>query len=193
MKSCLGVDVARYGSDASAISLWWGYMLERVYVLHQLDTMTLADTVANLIEQYRVEHTCIDVIGIGAGVVDRLKQLGCKGIEGVNVSMAPSDPNRFVNLRAEMFWTFREAFRAGIISLPEDEGTPALIREITEFKYFYDSAGRLRIEAKDELRRRLGKSPDRADACALGFWAVTGKHTGRRFGCYFPGMEELGV
>jgi hypothetical protein len=67
-----------------------------------------------------------------------------------------------------MYWTLREALRNNELALPPDAKLQA---ELTNIKYKLDSRGRYQIEAKDEIRKRLGRSPDRADALALAVWA----------------------
>ena len=107
----------------------------------------------------------VDEIGLGAGVVDRLRQLGCRGLTPVNVSRAPHRKDLFQNLRAELAWQFREALERGEVALPDDDG---LLAELSALRYDYDTYGRIRLEQKDEMRRRIGRSPDRADAAILG-------------------------
>ena len=105
------------------------------------------------------------------GQVDRLRsrlpprQLGCRGLTPVNVARAPQRKDLFQNLRAELAWQFREALERSEIGLPEDD---RLVAELSALRYDYDTYGRIRLEQKDEMRRRIGRSPDRADAAILG-------------------------
>lgn len=74
--------------------------------------------------------------------------------------------DRFLNLRAELYWGLRERAAAGRLVLPQDD---LLLRQLGELRYRYDSRGRLKLESKDELKKRGVPSPDRADALALAF------------------------
>lgn len=110
----------------------------------------------------------VDVIGLGAGVVDRLKELHYD-VYGINVADRASDPERFANLRAEGYWRLRERFERGQIMIPDDD---ELINELTSLKYkIVNSNGQIRMEEKEEMKKRLGKSPDLADSLCLAFLA----------------------
>ena len=108
----------------------------------------------------------VDEIGLGAGTLDRLHQLGKTNVEGVNVGAAPLRPDLMLNLRVDLFWSFREALQRGKISLPEDD---RLIAELSAIRYAYTDRGKIKLEPKELTKRRIGRSPDLADACVLGF------------------------
>jgi len=111
----------------------------------------------------------IDEIGIGSGIVDRLRELGfsVKGFVGGSSPRGGSRrAARFLNRRAQTFWELRQKLEAGEIALPEDE---QLADELCAIQWKITSAGKIQIEPKDELRGRLGRSPDRADAVAMAF------------------------
>ncbi len=113
----------------------------------------------------------IDEIGIGSGIVDRLRELGFT-VKGFNGGSSPKGgvrrAARFLNRRAQTFWELRQKLEAGEIALPEDE---KLTDELCAIQWKITSAGKIQIEPKDELRGRLGRSPDRADAVAMAFSA----------------------
>lgn len=161
----IAVDVARYGSDSSVILRRRGDCVEDIQTLAQMDTMQLVGRVAAAIRQHNPAYVLIDEIGIGAGVVDRLRQLG-HPVHGVNVARKPINPRKFLNLRAEGYWRLRERFGSGDISIPDDR---RLIAELSSLRYFYTEGDRLKIESKDEIRKRNLPSPDRADALMLAF------------------------
>jgi hypothetical protein len=108
----------------------------------------------------------VDSIGIGAGVVDNLVQSQIEGLRPINVSSAALNTELFANLRAEHYWNLRERFRTGDIVLKDD---PLLAEELAAIRYRFNPGGRIQIESKDEMKRRLGRSPDRADMLALLF------------------------
>ena len=161
----IAVDVARYGSDRSVILRRRGDSVEDIQALRQLDTMDLTGRVAAAIREYNPSRVCIDEIGVGAGVVDRLRELGHQ-VYGINVAHRARDEKLFVNLRAEGYWRLSERFSRGEISIPNDR---ELIGELAALRYGYDSNGRIKIESKDEMRKRGLPSPDKADALMLAF------------------------
>ncbi len=108
----------------------------------------------------------IDVIGLGAGVYDRLHELG-KPVAAINVAEAAADSERYANQRAEYYWQLRQLFETGSIAIPDDED---LQDELAQLKYkIVSSTGKIRIQEKDEMRKRLGHSPDRADSLMLAY------------------------
>jgi len=85
-------------------------------------------------------------------------------VSAVHFGGAPNDRQRFRNQRAELFWLLREALEKEELGLPDDE---ELIADLSALRYSFDQAGRIVLEFKDEVRKRLGRSPDRGDAVAL--------------------------
>jgi hypothetical protein len=162
----LGVDCARFGADASALAVWHGKRLEDVQTRRGLDTMEVAAWIASEINRREPARVMVDEIGIGSGVVDRLKQLGHHCVEGVNVGSAATRPDLYANRRAEVFWRFREALEKGEVALPNDE---RLLAELSAMRFEYSASGKIKIEEKAETRKRVGRSPDRCDAAVLGF------------------------
>ena len=171
----VGVDPARFGDDRSVIMLRQGLVAFEPQIYRGIDNMSLAGRVANVIEERDPDGVFIDVGG-GAGVIDRLRQLGY-GIVEVNFGGKPNNPGLFVNRRTEMWWTMREWLEQGG-SIPND---PFLKAELATPTYSYDSNGRRVLESKDEIKRRLqgGASPDIADALALTFAFPVGKQLPR--------------
>ena len=160
----LGVDVARFGGDRTVLFPRQGKVAFRPEVLRSRDTMQVAGQVVRIIDSWRPHQVFVDAIGVGAGVVDRLRELGHDMVIGVESSSSPTQP-RYLNLRAEMWdkmatWVRTEA------STPDD---PELIRELTAPTYKYNSEGLLVLEKKDDIKKRLGFSPDKADGLALTF------------------------
>jgi len=165
-----GVDVARFGDDESALAKRQGkHLLEPVKFWHGLDTMQL---VGKILEEWnRTDEDdqpvaiMVDVIGIGAGVVDRLRELGLPVI-GINVAEAASANQRFAKLRSELWWKGREWFLARDCCIPADE---TLISQLSSPTYDHTSAGQIMVERKKDLKERGLSSPDRADAFLLTF------------------------
>ena len=111
----------------------------------------------------------VGVVGVGAGVVDRLAELRLP-VSGYNGGEAPFDKERFVNARAEDYWTLREIFENGEVDI--DELEDVLAAQLGSIKWTLDSRGRIKIESKDDVRKRGMPSPDRADTVAMAFGDV---------------------
>ena len=161
----LAVDVARYGSDRSVILRRRGNIVEDIQTFRNLNTMELAGRVAAAVRDFRPDYVCVDEIGIGAGVVDRLKEEG-HPVRGINVARSAREKGQFVNLRTEGYWRLRDLFDAGLIKIPPDN---ELMGELAAIKYDFDRGGRVRLESKDDIRKRGLPSPDKADALMLAF------------------------
>ncbi|MCH7642193.1 MAG: hypothetical protein IIC30_02840 [Chloroflexi bacterium] len=165
----IGVDVARFGNDRSVICVRQGERVLSLDVFGRQDTMATAGRVVEAVRRHRPVAVRVDAIGIGAGVVDRLRELGVAGIAGINVSERARNPEQFLNLRAELFDGLRQRFQEGRIRIPDD---PDLIAELSSLRYSFSSSGQVRLESKDDLRGRGIASPDRADALMLAFAGI---------------------
>jgi hypothetical protein len=164
-----GVDVARFGSDDSAIVSRCGEVAFIDGVYHGNDTMQMAGR-AKLISEQRKTYLHIDEVGVGSGVVDRLKEQGVK-CRGVNVGNKPNDTERFANLKAESYWNLREMFRLGNITLLDSQYNDRLTAELTSMRYAVNSSGKITIESKEEIKKQGLRSPDVAEALMLAFVA----------------------
>ncbi len=167
----IGVDVARFGSDKSVILRRRGGKVEEIKTFLGLDTMQLAGWVAAAIQEYQPDQVFIDEVGVGAGVVDRLREQGFR-VKGINVARSARQSRLFANLRAEGYWHLRELFESGQVALPVNN---QLMGELAAMRYSYDSQGRILMESKDDLRQRGLPSPDQADALMLAFLEPTAK------------------
>jgi hypothetical protein len=161
----LGVDVARQGSDETVIVDRNGPVARIYKVTMQEDTMqTTGRVVAALLDTGAVRAK-VDAVGIGAGVVDRLKEMG-KPVEEMQSGQAAQDSERFLNSRAEWWWGLRSRFESGDIDIDEDD---ELAAELANIKYKFTSRGQSQIESKAEMKKRGLSSPDRGDALMLAF------------------------
>lgn len=175
----LGVDPARFGDDRTAWVMRCGRVVERVESASHLDTMQIAARTIELVADGEVDKVMIDVIGIGAGVVDRMRQLGFGDkVIAVAASQRAHFAERYSNKRAEMWDTMRAWLAEPPIVWPR--GCDALLRELTMVRATYDAMGKLKLESKDALKQRGNPSPDLADALALTFAVpVSQQHTRR--------------
>jgi hypothetical protein len=165
-----GVDVARFGDDSSALAKRKGnHQLEKIKEWWGKDTMQLAGLIkAEWDATPKAERPVainVDVIGIGAGVVDRLVELELPAV-GVNVAESEAvnsrEDRQFNRLRDELWWRSREWLEAKDCKLCEDD--EELVAELTTPTYSILSNGLIKVEGKDEMKKRGVKSPNRADA-----------------------------
>ena len=161
----IGVDPARFGDDRSVICLRQGLKAWEPLVFRRIDNMALAERVARQIDAFRPDAVFVDA-GCGGGVIDRLRQLGFCVTE-VPFGGAPARPGQYANKRAEMWGDMAAWIKAGG-ALPE---CPELKADLCQVCYDFDAAGRMRLEPKEKIKERCGKSPDLADALALTFAA----------------------
>jgi len=132
-----------------------------------MDLMQLCGAVKNRYDDAtameKPSEILIDVIGLGSGVVDRLAEQNLP-VRGVNVAEAPSTKKNYLNLRAELWFEVKDWLAKRDCRLPIDD---ELASELASPLYKYTSSGKIKIESKDEMRKRGIKSPDKADALAL--------------------------
>jgi len=163
----MGVDVARQGADQSVVRLRKGrYVLPEVYRYRIPDMMQIASHVAALIRTHEPDVVYIDETGgYGAGVIDRLRQLGFVVI-GVQFGAAADEAKKYTNRRAEIWSRMRDWLRNEGM-LPDDL---QLRISLETLGYGYDTrTDRLKMESKDDVRARGGNSPDDGDALAMTF------------------------
>jgi hypothetical protein len=162
-----GLDVARFGGDNSALCKRQGNTVLEIQTYKSMDLMQLCGAVKseydNATPENKPQEILIDVIGIGSGVVDRLRELNLP-IRGVNVSEAPSTNKNYLNLRAELWFKIKDWLIQRDCRLPPDDD---LMAQLVSPSYEYTSSGKIKLESKESMKRRGIKSPDKADALAL--------------------------
>lgn len=159
----MSVDPARFGDDSSVILWRQGFKCYPPKVFRKIDNMQLVGHVSRLISELNPQTVFIDS-GHGSGVIDRLRQLG-HSVTEVHFGSLPFNDGKYLNKRAEMWDLMRLWLEKGG-SIPNDVG---LKSELTSVQYDFNSRNQLRLEAKDKVKDRIGKSPDLADALALTF------------------------
>jgi hypothetical protein len=164
----MSIDTARFGSDNSAIAI-----LQDKYISHKtffhLDTAKLTGEAINLIRKYLPSKVGIDCDGIGAGVFDNLNEAVSEGIidtelieiHGGAMPVDMGQTEDFLNLRAQMYWLLKQDIEILGIETSEE-----IEEGLSSIKYFFNSKGKIQIESKDDIRKRLGRSPDIEDAIA---------------------------
>lgn len=155
-------------------------VIDQKYMYNQ-ETTTTASELVKLVRQYKGTLIGIDSIGVGAGVVSDCRALVGNDIDIVAVNSARSpemsdsekgkkipdqSATQFLNIRAQMYWKAVEELKNNKWTLPKDD---ELIRQLCSIKYEIRN-GKIKIEDKKDIKKRLGKSPDRADCFVMGIW-----------------------
>jgi phage terminase large subunit len=160
----IGVDVARFGDDRTIMYPRQGLRLFNPVEMRNADSVTVADRLEMGKFKFKSEREFVDDTGgFGAGVIDTMIRRGHDSTRGIHSSSKPTSP-QFFNKRAEMHWRGAEWIKRGG-SMPED---PELLKELTTPFYFFKD-GKIIIESKDDIKARLGFSPDKGDAFYLTF------------------------
>lgn len=162
----MGIDVARFGTDYSVFALNKNNHFT-IFPFYKLDTANITGEAINLIKTYKPSRVAVDCDGVGAGVYDNLKEAKNENIIDtelyeIHSGLIPvplGQTEDFVNLRAQMYWLFRNDI--GGISLEQNDD---LEEGFSTIRYFFNTKGKIQIESKDEIRKRLGRSPDAEDA-----------------------------
>ncbi|NNM74761.1 terminase large subunit domain-containing protein [Enterovirga aerilata] len=173
-----GLDCARFGDDRSVLCRRIGNVVLPLKVWRNLDTMALVGAVVNELAEDGIQarsdkpyEILVDSIGIGAGVADRLRELGFN-CRDVNVSEATAMNPKAAKLRDELWLAVRDWLRARACKLPQDDD---LRQELVSPTYSFTSNGKLKVEGKAEMKKRGLRSPDRADALCLTFASVASR------------------
>jgi phage terminase large subunit len=171
-----GLDVARYGDDASVLCIRQGRHLIELHSWKKLSLMELAGRVLDLLHSSdeTPEEILVDSIGLGAGVLDRLRELDISA-RGVNVSESPAMADRYANLRAEL-WDLTKQWFTEEVQIPNDD---SLIADLTAPRYSFNSSGKMIVESKAETKKRLGRSTDFADSLVLTFASTAAGASGQ--------------
>lgn len=176
----MGVDVAEFGGDDTIIAKRYGRKIKELIILNGVDETKI---IAHMRVHYsRDDMTCVKIDGVGMGhpvttmaKVAGMNALCVKGscrVEGILADEEDLEDELFANLRAKLYWNIKELLNPNKIlnpfpiALPRDE---YLLQELSEIKWKIDSRGRILMEQKKEIRKRMGRSSDRADAVTLAF------------------------
>jgi phage terminase large subunit len=173
----MAVDVARYGSDRSVVAWREGNTIKGFRKFDRQSLESTASMVYDMGKELTPDVILIDEVGVGAGVLDNLqsrrRRLTRSKVFGFNGARKPSEEDDevplFYNRRAEVYWRLRELFGKGLISVPEDE---LLGQQLTDLRYEYVTRGQhtvIKIESKEDMRRKGKMSPNEADAVMMLF------------------------
>ena len=186
----IGVDVARGGADRTRIVDRHGRVAGKINeVMHTDDLVQVAHRVMRLLVDHpNIRRAFIDITGLGAGVYDIVRGNGFEDrVAGVNFGSKAQNANRYVNRRAEMHdrmktWLLDE----GGADIPDDDEAH---RHLAAPSFKYDANSRLQIEAKEDMKKRLGFSPDWSDALGLTFAEILAAGTGEKIPRWMNELE----
>lgn len=192
-----GVDVARFGDDDTVITARRGKFLFPQIVIHGFDSVAVAGAVLKLARELRTPHERVQVkvdgIGYGSGVVDQLRvqEISIDGhvikprelvsVVDVNVAEKADDEEKYPNLRSQLWFGLAEFLAEGG-ALPPGDGDEdgRLDAELMTPIYKIDAQGRQVVEPKADIKKRMNRSPDRADSVALAVYRRYSPRSGRK-------------
>lgn len=167
LKPIWAIDPARFGTDRTAFCKRVGNVVTEIKSWQGVDLM---GTVGRVMAEYealplsqRPSEILVDSIGVGGGVVDRLRELGAP-VRGVNVSEVPSMGQTYNNLRTELWFKTKAWLEDRSCKIPNNDD---LLADLTGIRYAFTSSGKMQAESKDAMKKRGLKSPDLADALCL--------------------------
>lgn len=184
-----GCDIARSGEDRTVIAIRQGNNITDLIRWSKMDTMETVGRIVALANHYRPDRIVVDVIGVGAGVYDRLKEQRLP-VVAFNASEHSDRKDRsgelgFTNKRSAAWWNMRELLDPANderVGLPPDD---LLTGDLTAPHWRVMSGGKIQIESKDDIKKRLGRSTDDGDAVVMaldeddtsvpGWWLASGK------------------
>lgn len=166
----VGVDPARFGDDESVIVLRRGPVALQPVAFRALDTTALTEQVLRLVRDQALASEKpiirVDTCGVGGGVADQLRRHRDIDVRDINAG-ARASLDKYQRCRDELWFCLRDWLKSGG-ALPPDA---KLERELADPRYSMTPSGKIAVESKDEMKARLKRSPDRADALALAVYA----------------------
>ena len=178
-----GLDVARFGTDRTALVKRKGNVVLDVKSWGGLDTMQVVGAIVNEMKIDNPDEICVDTIGLGSGVADRLREMGYN-VRDVNVAEASAMNPNANKLRDELWLSVKDWLTTRAVKLPADD---QLRHELVAPRYSFTSSGKVQVESKDSMRKRRMRSPDLADALCLTF-ASQAAMVGGRAPKWIPGQ-----
>jgi hypothetical protein len=161
----IGCDPAEAGKDRTAIVFRQGRTCFHIEYIAESDTMEIVGLLGRYYKEYKPDAIFVDKIGIGSGIVSRMKELNIPVI-GVNSAEKAEDSDEYHNKRAEIWYRMKEWFEDTPNRIPNDA---ALMSDLSAPGYKTSSNGRKLIESKESMAKRQTRSPDGADALAMTF------------------------
>ena len=157
------------GGDECVINAFHNAKVIDTLILRERDTMKVTGEIMIFMNKHNTDDVCVDSIGIGAGIADRLNELG-KRVIRINSAESSTNNKKFLNLRANMWWYAMEQVQSKKCYYPTDE---LCRKQLTSLRYkVMNSEGKIQAELKADYKKRNGYSPDRADCWVYGIWAL---------------------
>lgn len=183
-QNSLGVDVARFGDDETVDAEMNGNGLVRIEAFYQEGTNQTGQRVLQRIQDrdnpVSADRVGVDVVGLGAGVCDYLRSFDINVVEISGGSSPVEDESgyQYKNLRSQMWWWLAQSLKNGDIALLiEDQYIiQRLAEDLTSVRYRIRGDRVIEIESKEDIKKRLGRSPDYGDALVY-VWSVDKIHT----------------
>lgn len=171
--TCVGADIARSGEDKTVFAMRYGQVVEEMRATVQEDLMQTTGRLMGILSAHKGK-AYVDVIGIGAGVVDRMRELKADVVP-INASehtdyMDKSGELGFANVRSAMWWHMRELLDPASdnkIALPPDD---LLTGDLVAPHWKVQSGGKVQVESKEDIKERIGRSTDYGDAVVMAFF-----------------------
>lgn len=173
-------DPSAFGDDETVI-----YVMKNEQIIDELiygkrEPMETAGNLIALRNKYQASLIAVDV-GYMPGIVSRLKEIlkdrplnkQTFQIKGIDSNATPLNSEKFKNVRAEMWWEAGEKFYQNKTSIPDDW---VLVNQLSSVKYKFVSGGKILVEPKEDIKKELGTSPDRADCYVMGLYALKFAH-----------------
>lgn len=179
----LGVDLGA-GGDETCIRERRGIQVGREWRTRDRDSIVVANLIVEAIRTTGATAVKVDSIGIGWGIVGTLNERRQQGMHtadvlGVNVGTASNQPVRFPRLRSQIWWEIGRQLSEDCgwdLSALAADDRERLISQLTAPKYLHDASRRIVVEPKEQTKKRLGRSPDNADALLLAYYGAPGGH-----------------
>lgn len=180
----LGIDMGG-GGDETVVRERRGRVVGREWRFRERDPIIATSKILEYIRLVGPTAVKIDSIGIGWGIAGSLREKGMQGLHRadilpVNVSESSTEPERFPRLRSQLWWQIGRQLsedRGWDMSELDEMDRERLVSQLTAPKYGLDASGRIVVEPKPETIKRLGRSPDNADALILAFYQPAGGPT----------------
>jgi len=168
----MGVDVAGHGVDKTVFYILQGCNIDKII---EFDNTSIPQVTAKIKElmitdAINAENVCVDGAGLGAGVIDELNEASIFPVNFLGGGKVISDDSsyNYKNARAQAYWQLKLAFKEHKIG---NVTNTKLLSDLAAIKYTIEAEKQIKIESKDEIKKRLGRSPDHADALAYAWWA----------------------
>lgn len=179
-RKIIGADIARFGKDATVFAHRQGDLCSKLEVFRKQDTEVTADLLAARLYMHE-DVVVVDDNGLGGGVTDKLRRRGFTVRPFISqakcISTDRSREYTFPNMRSAAWWHMRElldpAFGSAVMLVDNED----LAAELIAPRWTLELGAKIRVESKEDIKKRIGRSTDSADAVIMAFWIASGVHT----------------